>query len=79
MKDWLVRACSRFWGRVKQMPSDETIEFTLLPSGTIIHEPDEEHIVQLRFPDADAAIIFHEFLRSFVDGEIALSAHEPEN
>jgi hypothetical protein len=52
---------------------DETPEvMSLFPSGIEIFPPDEENFVAIGFPTSDDAIIFYEFLKSFVTAEITL-------
>ena len=46
--------------------------WVILPPGTEIHIPDIYNQVTLKFPTADDAVYFHEFLRAFVNGEIEL-------
>jgi len=53
------------------------MSFTVLPEGTTIYAPDELHRVVIQFPSADDAVVFHEFLRGFVNGEFDLTATEP--
>ncbi len=48
-------------------------DFTLLPVGSVIFEPFEAHVTIL-FPTHDDAVIYHEFLRAFIAGEIELEA-----
>lgn len=52
---------------------EEIEEFVLLPPGSVIFEPFKKHVTIL-FPTEDDAIVYHEFLRSFISGEIELEA-----
>ena len=55
------------------MPKENSTDFTLLPPGSIIFSPFEGHVTIL-FPTQEDAIVFHEFLKSFIAGEIILEA-----
>lgn len=55
----------------------EEIELTILPQDTIIFAPFEKHVTLL-FPTDEDAIVFHEFLRAFVNKEIDIEAVEGE-
>lgn len=50
----------------------EEEDFTVFPENTIIYEPDEIGRVTIQFPTKDDAIIYHEFLRAFINNELTL-------
>ena len=52
--------------------------FVLLPPGTVVHEPNESDEVVIRFPNAEDAAIFWEFLRGFCSGDFGLEAVEKD-
>jgi hypothetical protein len=54
------------------MIEEEPEDWNVLPVGTEIFSPNELNEVILRFPDIDAAIFFHEFVRSWCADEIRL-------
>ncbi len=53
---------------------DESVPdpMTVLPPGTSVDLCQEAREVVLAFPTEDDAIVFHEFLRAFANGEIEL-------
>ncbi len=53
--------------------TEEAEDFTLFPEGTIFFAPFEKHVT-IMFPTDEDAIVFHEFLRAFIAGEIELEA-----
>jgi hypothetical protein len=56
---------------------EEERELTILPYGTLVFAPFDRHVTIL-FPTEEDAILFHEFLRAFVNKEIELEAVEKE-
>ncbi len=50
-------------------------DFTILPVGTLVLAPFDKHVT-LIFPTEEDSIVFHEFLRAFISGEIELEARE---
>lgn len=48
------------------MIDEDAEDWNVLPVGTSIYAPDEINRVSLQFPDPDSAIVFFEFLRSWV-------------
>jgi hypothetical protein len=51
--------------------SDAPEDMMLFSPGTIVHAP-IDGLVAIQFPNVDDAIVFHEFLRAFVNNEFDL-------
>ena len=58
---------------------DPKDDFTLLPEGTVIYEVDAANDVTIHFPTFDDAIIFREFLRAWIGGDINLEVSGVRN
>ena len=54
------------------MDDYELDDFTIFPPDTIYYLDNDAGVVTIQFPTPDDAIIFYEFLASFVRGELTL-------
>jgi hypothetical protein len=52
------------------------MDLTIFPPGTNFFEPNEVNEVTIQFPDKESAIVFYEFMRSFINEEITLIAED---
>ena len=52
-------------------PDDDPQQtMTIIPAGSVVYMPTDDHEITIKFPDAESAIIFREWLRQIcIDGE----------